>query len=232
MANDGPRPAPRIPRPSPGGGLFFVIEGGEGSGKSVQAALLADRLRSLGRSVLLTREPGGTTVGEAIREILLHHPLTAMAELFLFAADRAEHVAIAIAPALDEGKIVICDRFAGSTVAYQGFGMGVDREVIGHINDWATGPRKPDLSIILDVPVEVGLARIGSTGRPNDCIEKRDRDFHERVRDGFLWLADRYPVNFAVVDGTPPSEDVHRAIWKLLEDGGFLRGMVVEGDHS
>jgi dTMP kinase len=182
-------------------GLFLAFEGGERCGKSTQAALAAGSL-----GALLTREPGGTAVGERIRSIILDPDLGelgAEAELLLMAAARAEHVRTVIEPTLDSGRHVVTDRFSGSSVAYQGYGRGIDLEQVRAISRFATGGVEPDLTLLLEVPAEVVAAR--AAGTP-DRIEALDAGFHERVREGFGDLARSEPERWVVVDGvgTPP----------------------------
>lgn len=228
MTNEPSHSTLHLPCAASSGGLFLAIEGGEGSGKSRQVGLLAGRFQSLGCPLFVTREPGGTPVAEAIRGLLLNTSLTPAAELFLIAAARAEHVARVISPALHKGEIVICDRFFGSTLAYQGFGLGMDRDLIERINELATGSLTPNLSIILDVPVALGQARISHEGRGGDAIEGREQAFHQRVREGFVWLAERRPEQYVRIDGTPPVEHVHDAIWVVLKERGLLPAAPLE----
>lgn len=171
--------------------MFVVVEGIEGSGKSTLVATLAQTLRADGRDVVVTREPGGTPLGNAIREIFLDRGVTIvpLAEAMLVNAARAQHVAEVIRPALDAGKIVICDRFTDSTLAYQGYGRGVDLDALRKLCDAATGGLEPDLVLVLDVPVSVARERLGARARAADRIESESDQFHERVRDGFLEAA-------------------------------------------
>jgi dTMP kinase len=188
-------------------GIFITLEGVEGSGKSTQAALLADELRRRGRRVTLTHEPGGTRAGEAIRSIFLDPAvsLEAAAELLLVLADRAQHVREKLRPALEAGEIVISDRYSDSTTAYQGYGRSLGLSLIAQLNNLATDGVKPDLTIVLDCPVETGLARtrsrVGAT-RGYDRFEGEQLEFHRRVRDGFLALAWAEPARVTVVDST------------------------------
>ncbi len=199
-------------------GLFMTLEGGEGAGKSLQLEALACRLETRGLSVVRTREPGGTPLGERLREILLElsSPLDAMTETLLFAAARAELVASVIAPALARDEIVLCDRFADSTMAYQGYGRGVELAAIERLNDIATKGLRPDLTVLLDLPVEEGLARTGAAGR-SDRFGSEDEAFHERVRAGYRALATDEPDRWLIVDGTEPVDMVTDAIWRRLE---------------
>ena len=196
--------------------LFLVLDGVEGCGKSTQLRLLAEHLRSLGRDVVVTLEPGGTPVGQRVRELLLdprYPEMTPLTEVLLFCASRAQHCHEVIRPALAAGKIVVCDRFASSTVVYQGYAGEVDPETIRRINDAATGGLEPDLLIILDLPPEAGLRRkFGDAAASGDRIEEKSLDFHRRVREGFLEYA-RHNGPFAtVVDASADPAAVHRAI--------------------
>jgi dTMP kinase len=186
-------------------GLFITVEGIDGSGKTTVANAVAERLRREGFAVVVTAEPGGTPLGERLRQLLLHEkPLSAWAEAFLFLAARAEHVAQVIRPALREGTIVLCDRFADSTIAYQGFGRGLPVDELRRLNEVATGGLHPHLTILLDVNPEIGLQRVQ---RPT-VFEGRDLAFHHRVRQGFLWLAAQEPHRIKIVDASQPLEAV------------------------
>ena len=204
--------------------MFITFEGGEGAGKSTQARALADRLRADGRAVVLTREPGGTPFGEVARSILLHHRvvdggerfrLDETAELLLFAAARAQHVDELIRPALARGEVVICDRFADSTLAYQGYGRGIPLDRINQATALATRGLTPDLTVLLDLPVEVGLARRRGESAP-DHFEREEMAFHTRIRDGFRALAAAEPRRWLVVDAQQPPEATAATIWARL----------------
>jgi dTMP kinase len=201
-------------------GLFVTLEGGEGAGKSLQAEALAAKLTGLGLQVMRTREPGGTALGERLRRLLLELPakgelaVDPLTETLLFAAARAELVATVIAPAIERGEAVICDRFGDSTAAYQGYGRGVDLKLIDDVNAAATAGVAPDLVVLLDLPVEAGLAR-GEGAR--DRFEQEELAFHERVRAGYRQLAARASDRWLVVDATQPPEAVTAAIWARLE---------------
>ncbi len=181
-------------------GLFITLEGGEGAGKSVQVEALAAELSGQGRNVVTTREPGGTPLGERLREVLLDvdSRFDPLAEAMLFAAARAELVATVIKPALDRGDFVICDRYSDSTVVYQGYASDVDLMSIGQLNQIATGGLLPDLTVLLDLPVEDGLQRSGG----DDRFESEDLAFHERVRKGYMALAEHDTERWLVVDAT------------------------------
>jgi dTMP kinase len=194
--------------------MFIAVEGIEGSGKSTLVGGLAERIRSGGHDLLVTREPGGTPLGDAIREIFLNPALSVdpLAELFLVNAARAAHVASVIRPALEAGRIVLCDRFVDSTIAYQGFGRGLERARVDRLCAIASGGIEPDLTLLVDVPTELSRARIAQ--RAHDRVEAEGEQFHERVRRGFLELA-RGPRH-RVLDGSiPPAELVDAAYAQL-----------------
>jgi dTMP kinase len=184
-------------------GRFIVFEGCEGSGKSTQARRIA-----LARSALLTRQPGGTEIGASIRQLLLSPDtagLSDRAEALLMAADRAQHVDEMIRPALDAGKDVICDRYVSSSLAYQGAGRALGIPAVLELSEFAVGGTWPDLNVLLDVPVEVGLGRIDG---PPDRLEQQGDGFHKRVRETFLALAAATPDRWLVIDGTQPADNV------------------------
>ncbi len=195
------------------GGVFVAFEGGEGSGKSTQINILADSLRAAGHEVLVTHEPGATEAGRGIRDLVLHHrqPLSPRAEALLFAADRAHHVDTVIRPALEAGQIVLTDRYIDSSLAYQGVGRGLTIDDIRRISRFATKDLSADLTVLLDVPATVGLARARGDGT-GDKLESESLDFHERVREAFLRLAEAEPRNYKVVDATRPADEVAAAV--------------------
>ena len=194
--------------------MFITLEGGEGVGKTTQQALLAERLQREGYACVSTREPGGTALGEALRELLLHgDPLTPLAELFLYAADRAEHVQKCILPALAAGQVVVCDRFTDSTLAYQGYGRGLDLEKIRQLNHLATGGLQPHLTLWLDLPPEVGLARSGLADR----LEQERLEFHRRVHQGFQALAAAEPQRIVRIDAGGSPLEVAARIWSVVK---------------
>lgn len=203
------------------GGLFITLEGGEGAGKSVQSKALLKRLEGRGVTAVLTREPGGTPLGERLRDIVLgpagsgDQPLQPLTETLLFVAARAELVERVIAPAIGRGDVVVCDRFADSTVAYQSFGRGVEAEVIERLNDIATAGLRPELIVLLDLPVEEGLARARAAGTA-DRFEREEVAFHERVRAGYRTLAEREPDRWLVVDASQPPAAVTESIWRRV----------------
>jgi dTMP kinase len=197
--------------------LFITFEGGEGSGKSVQAKALYRRLVKLSVPVLLTHEPGVTTLGKRLERALKWAQTTdisPLTELLLFNASRAQLVAEVIRPTLAEGKTVICDRFADSTTAYQGYGRGLDLATVAAINNAATGGLKPDLTIFLDIPVEIGLARKGRS-KP-DRFEQEDIAFHQKVREGYLKLAANEPKRWLLVDANKSKVKIAETIWQLV----------------
>ncbi|ABD00932.1 thymidylate kinase [Synechococcus sp. 63AY4M2] len=194
--------------------MFITLEGGEGVGKTTQQALLAERLQREGYACVSTREPGGTALGEALRELLLHgDPLTPLAELLLYAADRAEHVNKVIAPALAVGQVVICDRFTDSTLAYQGYGRGLNLEQIRQLNHLATGGLQPQLTLWLDLAPEVGLAR----SRLGDKLEQEHLEFHRRVYRGFQALAAAEPQRIVRIDAGGSPLEVAARIWSVVK---------------
>lgn len=205
-------------------GLFFSFEGGEGSGKSLQAKRLTDLLQQRGRDVVLTREPGGTAAGERIREIVLHAQEIALspeAQVLLYSTARAQNVREVIAPAIEAGKIVIADRFFDSTMAYQGYGHGVSLEHIRAVTALACGDVIPDRTFLLDIPVDIGLGRSGWRAQSKwDRFEVLDTAFHTRVREGYLSLAAAEPKRWAVInadrDESSIAQDVRREVDALL----------------
>ena len=205
-------------------GFFITFEGIEGCGKSTQLELLKAWLESRGKQVLSVREPGGTLLGERVRALLLNSTEEGMdpwAELFLYEACRAQLVSRVIKPALASGKIVLCDRFFDSTLAYQGFGRGLDRVKIQGLNSLATGSLVPDLTILVDCPEEVGLKRAwarinAASGAKEDRFEKEETAFHRRVREGFLEIA-RAASRVKVVDGSSEISTVHGDICDIIE---------------
>jgi dTMP kinase len=201
--------------------LFIAFEGPEGSGKSTQAKLLADKLRDAGQRVILTREPGGTQLGEELRRLLLDlhaEPVTPVAEALLYAAARAEHVAHLIRPALEAGEAVICDRFADSTLAYQGGGRGLDLEQLRAVQRFATGGVEPDLRILLDLPVAVGLARRHADHETVNRLDAESLAFHERVRAAYLAFARVNSSGWRVIDATQTPEQVAACIWPVVKE--------------
>jgi dTMP kinase len=206
-------------------GKFITFEGPEGGGKTTQAKRLLARLTGEGHEVIYTREPGGTPTGEAIREILQYdkagEPLCDEAEVLLFSASRAQLVRTVIIPALERGTHVICDRFADSTTVYQGYGRGFDIEQMLAINNFAIKGAIPDLTLLMDVDVSIGFERIASRQRElfqkSDRIEREARAFHERVRNGYLELAARWPERFRKVNAMREAGEVEIDVWKRVQ---------------
>ncbi len=199
-------------------GLFITFEGVDGSGKTTQANMLCSHLLQRGLEVMSTREPGGTRVGERIREILLDRRLremTAMTETLLYAADRAQHAAEVIRPALLRGTIVISDRFIDSSLAYQGVARGLGLEGVRNLNEWATGELYPDLTFLLKVPYEVGMRRVVQGQR--DRMERQSEDFFREVQEAYLTLAKFFSHRMVVLDGTQKPEEVHHQVMREVD---------------
>lgn len=199
-------------------GFFVTLEGGEGSGKSTQIQRLAGRLRALGHEPVLTREPGGTPLAEGVRALLLDGQVrpTSLAEVFLLEASRAQHVETVIRPALAEGRVVLCDRYADSTLAYQGGGRGLDDALLRTLNRAATGGLQPHVTFLLDTPHETGLERRTKDGEMNR-LDREPDDFHARVHRRYLALAAEEPARFVVVDATRSPEEIEARLWDVLE---------------
>ncbi|MEV1130008.1 dTMP kinase [Agromyces sp. NPDC049794] len=195
-------------------GVFITLEGGDGSGKTTQAELLEGWLADRGRTVVRTREPGGTDVGVEVREIVLHHrgDIAPRAEALLYAADRAHHVATVVRPALERGDIVIQDRYIDSSVAYQGAGRVLDPEEVRLVSEWATEGLRPDLTILLDLDAQAARDRLDVARTRYDRLEAEASDFHDRVRSAYLDLAAAEPERFLVVDATLAVDDIASAI--------------------
>lgn len=196
-------------------GQFITFEGGEGAGKSTQIARLAARLRAAGREVVLTREPGGSPGADQIRSLLVEGEpgrWDAITELLLIFAARRDHLRRTVWPALDRGAIVLCDRFTDSSMAYQGYGRALGRETVERVRQVAIGEFHPDLTLILDLPVEAGLARAGARGGEENRFESFDAEFHGRVREGFLDIAAREPARCVVLDADRSIEALEAAI--------------------
>lgn len=196
------------------GGLFITLEGGDGSGKTTQAELLGAWLAEAGRTVVRTREPGGTEVGVEVREIVLHHrgDIAPRAEALLYAADRAHHVATLVRPALERGDVVIQDRYIDSSVAYQGAGRVLDPDAVRGLSEWATEGLQPDLTILLDLDADVARTRLDSARTRYDRLEAEASAFHTRVRAAFLALAETEPTRFLVVDASLPVAEIAATI--------------------
>ena len=194
----------------PRAGLFITLEGGDGVGKSTQAALLEEWLTAEGRTVVRTREPGGTAAGVEIREIVLHHrgDIAPRAEALLYAADRAHHVATLVRPALERGEVVLQDRYIDSSVAYQGAGRVLGGDEVRELSLWATEGLLPDLTILLDLDEESARARLDTSRTRYDRLEAERSEFHARVRAAYLELADAEPDRFVVVDASRPVDQI------------------------
>ena len=202
-------------------GLFITFEGVEGSGKSTQLHLLADAMREHHIPHIVTREPGGSRLSTQLRHWILNkldYNLMPEAELFLFLADRAQHVKEVVEPALKRGKVVLCDRYTDSTLAYQGGGRGFDLKRLQILNETATGGLQPDLTVLFDLPVHVGLRRASGRGKGKDRMEREKQDFHSRVRRVFLGIARKEKRRFIVVDASKSREFVYQEMLEGLID--------------
>jgi dTMP kinase len=217
---------------------FLVFEGVEGSGKTTQATRLGRHMRDLGYNHLLTKEPGGTALGERIRAILLdpsEDGMDPLSELLLYAASRRQHVVDLIQPSVDRGIIVICDRFTDATLAYQGYGRLLDIDLLRQLNDWVTGGLAPDLTVILDLPEEEGLNRAKERNLERDLhlesrLEGEDLRFHRRVREGYLALAEETPERYAVVPATGSVDEVFERILAVVAER--MPGMLTPPEGS
>ncbi len=201
-------------------GLFIVFEGGDGAGKSTQVALLRDALCREGRQVTVTRQPGGTPLGQQIRDLVLHgEHVTPRAEALLFAADKAHHVETLIRPALQRGDVVISDRYTDSSVAYQGAGRALGAQEVHDLNMWAVEDLVPDLTVVVDISAAEGRRRRGDV---HDRLESEEDTFHEAIRQHFLAMARGNPQRYLVVDGTQPPEQIHAEVMGRLEQLGLV----------
>ena len=201
-------------------GLFITLEGGEGAGKSSNLGFIETWLRQAGKNPLMTREPGGTRAGEEIREILLHGKdlsLTAEAEMLLMFAARAEHLQQVVRPALAQGRIVVCDRFTDATYAYQGGGRGLPAERIAVIEQWVQGDLRPDLTLLFDVPIEVGLQRANRRSAP-DRFERENIQFFERVRHTYLERARAEAGRIRILDASKSPAEVEQQLGRILDE--------------
>lgn len=200
-------------------GKFIVFEGIDGAGKSTQLNMLYQYLQQKGYNLLSTREPGGTQVGEEVRNILLdpnHGDLQSRTEAFLYAAARAQLVYQVIEPTLKEGKIVICDRFVDSTIAYQGYGRNIPRDFLHQINYLATGGLQPDLVLVFDLPVEEGLSRVNKRSS-GDRLEQETQSFYQRVRQGYLEISQQQPHNHTIMDASLPVDKLQQQVRMVVE---------------
>jgi dTMP kinase len=206
---------------------FVTFEGGDGSGKTTQLKALESYLIARGKSCTSTREPGGTALGKLIRQVLLEvgkEPIPSPTELFLYLADRAQHVHEVIIPAIAQGKVVLCDRHTDSTLAYQGYGRGIDLDLLRGLNDMASQGVKPDLTFLFDCPVEIGLSRTvqrqskaAAAQNREDRFETERVEFHQRVRAGFLALARSEPQRFRIIDAARSAEQVTQEIKNIID---------------
>lgn len=196
-------------------GLFITFEGADGCGKTTQLNLLKDYLTTKGYAVILTREPGGKGLGEKIREILLNYDgkVADRCESFLFLADRAQNIETIVKPAIESGKIVLCDRHTDSSVAYQGYGRGLDIEQIKMLNNLATGGKQPDLTLVFDVDIETSMQRVGNE---KDRMESSGKEFFNRVRNGYLEMAKQEPERLKIVDSTKSIDEVHKRVIEII----------------
>jgi len=201
-------------------GLFITLEGPDGSGKSTQIRMLAERLSMSGIDYLTTREPGGTPISDAIRSILLdpaNASMVAKTEALLYAASRAQHVAEVIRPALERGQFVLCDRYIDASMSYQAAGLGLSPEYVRQLSEDATDGLWPSRTYLIDVPADIGIQRAASgRGMQLDRIEQRDLEYHNRVREQFLSIAEQERDRVCVIDGTQPIQEVADAIWEDL----------------
>jgi len=206
---------------------LITFEGGDGTGKTTQIRGLESYLKRRGCACLVTREPGGTALGKLIRKLLLEvgdHEIASSTELFLYLADRSQHVHEIIRPAINAGKLVLCDRFTDSTLAYQGYGRGIDLEWLRQLNHAASGTVRPDLTLLLDCPVDVGLARTArrqarsaASKSQQDRFEREKVEFHEKVRAGFLDMARNEPLRFRVIDASKTIEEISATIQRIID---------------
>jgi len=213
-------------------GVFVTLEGGEGTGKTTQVALLARRVEARGWSAVITREPGGTALGERVRELLVRvseDPPTPLAELFLYGADRAHHVEAVIRPALAAGRAVLCDRYADATEAYQGHGRGLPQEAVREVNRLATAGLWPHRTVVLDLPPPEGVRRSlerqrRGHGPREERFEAERLAFHERVREGYRAIAEREPGRVRIVDAAGPPEEVAERVWAEVGELFAVKG--------
>ncbi|TBL68998.1 dTMP kinase [Paenibacillus thalictri] len=202
-------------------GLFITFEGPDGAGKTTQLKRLAAKLQETGRDVIVTREPGGTSISDQIREVLLspdNKKMTDQAEVLLYAASRAQHVHELIIPSLAQGKIVLCDRFIDASMAYQAYGLGIDEQFVRSVNHYASSGLQPNRTYLLDVPIEVSLARLSHrqstvTGSELDRIEQKPADYHRKVREGFVRISEQNRERVCWVNASRGEEEIAGDIW-------------------
>lgn len=199
-------------------GVFITLEGPEGAGKTTQLKLLSKYLDEQRITHVITRDPGGTSIGKPIRRILLgsESPVHPVTELLLYEADRAQNVSEIILPNLNEGKVVFCDRYTDSTIAYQGFGRNIDFQLIDHLNEIASQGLKPDMTILFDIESSAGLARLHPSG--HDRLEREALEFHQKVRGGYLELAKREPKRWRIIDAAGPMSVVQEDLRRIVDE--------------
>lgn len=199
-------------------GLFITLEGADGSGKTTQLNKIVEYFEAQKIPYIITREPGSTELGKKVREILLNHDgvVDSTCEMFLYLADRAQHITTVVNPSLAEGKIVLCDRHTDSTVAYQGYARGLDIERINYLNNIATQGRKPDLTLLFDVETSVAMTRVGNRAE-KDRLESEGAAFHSKVREGYLKIAEQEPERVKVINSNLSVEDVWAQVFEILE---------------
>jgi dTMP kinase len=197
-------------------GRFITLEGIDGAGKSTQADHVAEILRAHGAELVVTREPGGTALGEQLRQLVLHQPMTSRTETLLVFAARAQHIEAVIEPALSAGRWVLCDRFTDATFAYQGGGRGVDESEIGALEQWVQRGLQPDLTLLFDVPPEIAAERLAES-RSADRFEQEQTQFFARVRDVYVARAQRYADRFIVIDGSQSTDAVRQLVRERLQ---------------
>ena len=198
-------------------GLFITFEGADGCGKTTQINLLKDYLENKNYEIITTLEPGGSDIGKKLRQILLHHDgfVSPRAEMFMYLADRAQHIDTVIKNNVEKNKIVLCDRHIDSTVAYQGYGRGEDIEQINLLNEIATGGYKPDLTFVFDVDSEIAQKRVGNV---KDRLESEGLEFHRKIRQGYLELAKKYPNRIKVINSNKTIEEVFEQVKKIIDE--------------
>jgi dTMP kinase len=201
-------------------GLFITFEGGDGAGKSTQSRILVEWLEAAGHTVVVSREPGGTALGEELREIVLHRrgEIAPRAEALIYAADRAHNIATKVRPALERGDMVVQDRYLDSSVAYQGAGRVLGSDEVREVSLWATESLLPDLTVLLDLHEDLGQQRLADSRTRYDRLEAEENDFHARVRSGYLALAAAEPARFLVLDAREPVESIAAAIRARVDD--------------